>query len=134
MLPVIVTAAAVGAAVGWLAATSLPPHSFEHDREVSARLRALAFGDAVSTQRRDHPAAPRTIEFPEIAGNPVLWDFTLHSVLRRERRAWTWGDTAYAAAAPSCGTVTTAGTAITMSPGVYYFTTSVPALSGGTYP
>lgn len=67
------------------------------EADVRAYLAAHDKADQVRafhSWRSYHPDVPRTIEFPEIATNPVLWDFTLHSVLSGEKRTWTWARSA----------------------------------------
>lgn len=86
--------------------------------------------------RFSHPDIPLTIKFPEIATNPVLWDFTLHSFLRGEKRTWTWGEVSI---------ISTTATAIYSAkslyipviygcynnPGDTIIKTSIPTSSGG---
>lgn len=137
LVPAATAALTAAFASGWFIAASLypakPPVLADelrdqvwmppsvHDRDVIRRN--TEFNAARSVIRHYHPDVPRTIDFPEIATNPVLWDFTLHSVLRGERRTWTWGYTRYGAVAP---TITTAGT------GAVYPTTAGTITTGTT--
>lgn len=93
------------------------------------------------------PEIPRTIEFPEIETDPVLWDFTWHSVLGGERRVWSWREmvienNTVSTAATSTIWITTSN--ISSSSSVIYpatcsnvsgqfIETMIPAASGG-YP
>lgn len=86
--------AVLGAVVGWLASRepTKSPTLLEQLRAMDIAKRTEALAD----WRRMHPDVPRTIEFPEIATDPVLWDFTDHAVLRGLERTWTWGEAGYA--------------------------------------
>lgn len=90
---------AFGAA--WFAERPLkPPHVT--DADVQAYLHARDMSDKVRDFHNwidHHPDVPRTLEFPEIKSDPVLWDFTEHAVLRGVKRSWTWSDVAYAVSA-----------------------------------
>lgn len=137
LLTLIPLAALIGAAAGWLAAreSAKSPTLLEQLRAMDIAMRNDAFAD----WRRRHPDIPRTIEFPEVATNPVLWDFTKHAVLHGLKRMWTWGEMHYATSATATIISTPMGggmwAACSQYPGYYQGITisTVPARSGG-YP
>ena len=139
-------AGSAGFRLGQQNSPSEPPKTHElsghHDRDI-AEFKALQFPSYLRAYLQGLPPdVPRTIEFPEIATNPVLWDFTLHSVLRGEKRTWTWGDVGYVTAstsgtavvigtAPATSTWTWSGGNSGSSPAYTVFPALIPAASGG---
>lgn len=107
------------------------------DADVQAYLRVHEMADQVRHFHEwewVHPDTPRTISFPEIITDPVMWDFTLNSVLMGKKKIWVWNS-------PSVGgfktglliTGTSVGTAATtyLGAGTSY---TCNLLSGGDHP
>lgn len=105
-----------------LVETQKPPSLLDQLRSMEIE-RTASGGIAFYRWRIDHPDIPRTIEFPDVASGP-LWDFTLHAVLRGERRTWMWGDTVYATSTTATWTAAGGGGGTT---------TMYPATCGSTY-
>lgn len=130
---------AAAAGFAWVYWNTPAPHVTVAD--VQAYLRAHEMADQVRHFHEwewNHPDIPRTIVFPEIATDPVLWDFTLHTVLRGDKQTWSWGSYAYFVPVSGISTAITAASTTTMGiascyqPSYQnYISYPQPALSGG---
>jgi hypothetical protein len=119
-------AALIGVCVGWIiphgVAPTKPPNLLDQLRAMDMAAREQDFALWVA----HHPDIPRTIEFPEIPGDPVLWDFTRHAVLLREKRTWTWGDIGYVT---GTSMVISSATSVALSGSTSTYTCSYPTAS-----